>query len=53
MDVGLKLKGAVPGGRLEASGSWNSMVTHRVRVGEPKQLDKQLLNWLHTAYDAT
>jgi len=52
MDVGLKLKGVAPGGRLEASGAWNSMVTHRVRVSEPKQLDKEVLSWLREACDA-
>ena len=52
LDIGLKLKGVATGGRLEAAGAWNSMVTHRVRVSEPKQLDKQVLNWLHEAYDA-
>src|SRR5258708_21321983 len=52
LDVGLKLKGVAPGGRLEASGSWNSMVTHRVRLSEPKQLDRELLSWLRKAYDA-
>ncbi len=51
MDVGIKLKGAPPKGRLEKSGTWNSMVTHRVRVVDPKQLDAQLLSWLHEAYE--
>ena len=32
VDVGLVLKGVAPAGRLEASGSFNAMVTHRVRV---------------------
>src|SRR5262245_35159784 len=33
LDVGLNLKGVAPSGRLEASGSFNAMCTHRVRVG--------------------
>jgi hypothetical protein len=52
LDVGLKLKGIAPAGRLEASGSWNSMVTHRVRIGNPKELDAELLAWLKQAYEA-
>lgn len=52
MDVGLVLKGAPAKGRLEASGSWNAMVTHRVRVGSAAEIDKELLGWLQQAYDA-
>ncbi len=51
MDVGIKLKGAPPKGRLEKSGTWNSMVTHRVRVDDPKELNAEILSWLHEAYD--
>ncbi len=52
LDVGLKLKGVEPAGRLSAAGSWNSMVTHRVRVGHPHEIDAELLAWLRQAYDA-
>ena len=52
MDIGIKLKGVKPGGRLEPSGSWNSMVTHRVRISDPKQVDKEVLTWLKKAHDA-
>jgi hypothetical protein len=51
MDLGIKLKRVKPGGRIEAAGSWNAMVTHRVRVSDPKQVDKELLAWLKQAYD--
>jgi hypothetical protein len=47
-----KLKGVKPTGRLEAAGSWNAMVTHRVRIGDPRQIDKAVLAWLRQAYDA-
>ena len=50
MDIGLKLKGAKPNGRLEASGSWNIMVSHRVKINEPQQIDKEVINWLNQAY---
>jgi hypothetical protein len=52
MDVGLVLKGVPAKGRLEASGSWNAMVTHRVRVESASEVDKELLGWLKQAYDA-
>jgi len=51
LDVGIKLKGVEPKGRLEAAGAWNAMVTHRVRISDPKQVDKQLLDWLHQAFE--
>jgi len=52
MDIGIKLKGVEPIGRLESSGSWNAMVTHRVRISPPDQLDPEVLAWLKQAYDA-
>lgn len=51
-DVGIKLKGADPEGRYEAAGKWNSMVTHRVQVTDPKQVDAELISWLKKAYAA-
>lgn len=50
-DVGLKLKGVAPAGRLEAAGSWNGMVTHRVRLESVKDVDAELGDWLKQAYD--
>ncbi len=52
MDIGIKLKGVPPTERLEAGGSWNAMVTHRVRVSDPKQIDTEVLAWLKQAYVA-
>ena len=51
LDIGIKIKGFEPTGRLEASGSWNNMVTHRVRIGDPKEIDAELLGWLEQAYN--
>lgn len=51
-DVGIKHKGVAPAGRFEAAESWNAMVTHRVRVSDPRQLDAELLRWLRRAYEA-
>jgi hypothetical protein len=53
LDIGIKLKAVEPAGRLEAAGSWNVMVTHRVRISDPEQIDGELFEWLKQAYDAT
>jgi hypothetical protein len=50
VDVGIQLKGAPPAGRLEASGSWNAMVSHRVRVESVAEVDAELIGWLKEAY---
>lgn len=52
LDVGINLKDAAPKGRLEASGSFNAMVTHRVRVSSAKDIDAELIGWLKSAYGA-
>jgi hypothetical protein len=49
-DVGIKLKGTAPAGRLTTAGSWNAMVTHRVTVGDPGDVDPELIEWLRSAY---
>ena len=51
VDVGIKIKDFEPTGRLEAAGSWNSMVTHRVRVTDVDQVDDELITWLRKGYD--
>lgn len=52
-DIGIKLKDSAPTGRFEAAGSWNNMVTHRVRISDPEEVDAELVAWLKRAYDAT
>jgi len=53
VDVGINLKGVDSTDRLEASGSFNAMVSHRVRVTEKAQVDGELIAWLRRAYDAS
>lgn len=53
LDVGINLKGTKPTERLEASGSFNAMVSHRVRLSKPAEIDKELLGWLKQAYEAS
>ncbi|MBK9275845.1 MAG: DUF4287 domain-containing protein [Flavobacteriales bacterium] len=50
-DVGINLKGTGPKGRLEASGSFNTMVSHRVRIAHVREVDKELIGWLREAYE--
>ena len=52
LDLGLNLKGVEPSGRLEASGSFNAMVTHRVRLTAPEQVDDELAGWIRQAWEA-
>ena len=51
LDIGIKLKGIPSKGRLEESGAWNAMVTHRVQIDNPRQIDAEVISWLHQAYD--
>lgn len=52
MDLGIKLKGEAATDQFEAAGSWNAMVTHRVRITDPRQVDAEVLAWLKRAYTA-
>jgi hypothetical protein len=50
LDVGIKLGDEPAGDRLEAAGNWNAMVTHRVRLHDPSDLNPELIAWLKRAY---
>jgi predicted transport protein len=51
IDLGLKLKDKPTTDRLEDSGPFGTMCTHRVRISQEGQLDNELLNWLKEAYE--
>jgi hypothetical protein len=53
VDPGINLKQLEPNGRLEAAGSFNAMVSHRVRLCRPGDVDAEVLAWLKKAYDAS
>jgi Domain of unknown function (DUF4287)/Domain of unknown function (DUF5655) len=40
LDIGIKLKGMNAAGRLESSGNWNTMVTHRVKISDARLIRK-------------
>lgn len=52
LDLGLNLKGVAPSGRLEASGSWNAMCSHRIKLASAADVDADVKAWLKQAYDA-
>ncbi len=50
VDLGLNLGDEPTSARLEASGSFNQMVSHRVRLGSQKDVDGEVKKWLKEAY---
>lgn len=53
VDVGINLGDVLPTERLEASGSFNAMVSHRVRLTAAAEVDKELIGWLRQAYESS
>lgn len=51
LDLGVNLKGVAPAGRLEASGSFNAMVSHRIKLAAAGEVDKDVKAWLRQAYE--
>jgi hypothetical protein len=51
LDVGLILKNRAAEGRLEPSGSFNAMFTHRVKLSALGEIDAELTAWLKEAYE--
>lgn len=52
VDLGINLQGRAPNGRLEASGSFNGMVSHRVRLASVSDFDADVQGWLRDAFNA-
>ncbi len=50
VDLGINLKSEPAAGRLEKSGSFNAMVSHRVRLEKPGDVDRDVKAWLKKAY---
>lgn len=51
IDLGLKLKDVAVQGRLEDSGPFGAMCTHRIQLQDVSDVDSDVINWLSTAYD--
>ena len=50
VDLGLKFDDRPHAGRLEPSGPFGSMCTHRVQLTHPDQVDEDVERWLREAY---
>ncbi|MEO9965001.1 MAG: DUF5655 domain-containing protein [Reichenbachiella sp.] len=50
IDLGLKLKDKPVGSRLENSGPFGTMCTHRVKLSSVDEVDDELIGWLEEAY---
>jgi predicted transport protein len=50
IDLGLKIKDKPINDRLESSGPFGTMCTHRVQLTDAKQVDNELIAWLTEAY---
>ena len=51
IDLGLKIKDKPTTERLENSGPFGSMCTHRVRLSEESEIDGELKGWISEAYE--
>jgi hypothetical protein len=51
IDLGIKIKDKPLSGRLEGSGPFGTMCTHRVKLSETNEVDQELKSWLQEAYD--
>ncbi|WP_286232749.1 DUF4287 domain-containing protein [Thalassotalea sediminis] len=53
IDLGLKLKGIEVQGRLESSGPFGTMCTHRIQLKEISDVDNEVVAWLLKAYESS
>ncbi|MBT8236734.1 MAG: DUF4287 domain-containing protein [Bacteroidia bacterium] len=51
IDLGFKLKDKAVAGRLENSGPFGTMCTHRVQLHDVNEIDDELKAWIKEAYD--
>lgn len=49
-EIGINLKGQEPKGKLEAEKP-NSMCSHKIRIEDIKDIDKEVFEWIKTAYE--
>ena len=50
VDLGITLKDEQADGRLEKAGSFNAMVSHRVRLEKPADVDEDVKAWIKQAW---
>lgn len=49
-EIGINLKGQEPKGKLEAEKP-NGMCSHKINLADIKDIDKEVIEWIKTAYD--
>lgn len=52
LDIGINLKGKEPIDQLESAGSWNTMVSHRVKTQNIDDISPEVISWLKEAYES-
>ena len=50
MDLGLKFNDQPNAGRLEASGPFGTMCSHRIQILKEEDINEEVFDWLHRAY---
>jgi len=53
IDLGLKIKDKPIDGKLENSGSFGTMCTHRVQLTSVDDIDAEVISWIKEAYDTS
>lgn len=53
IDLGLKIKDQTPTGKLETSGPFGTMCTHRIQLTKDSDIDQEVKDWIKTAYNKT
>ncbi|MEO7982978.1 MAG: DUF4287 domain-containing protein [Bacteroidota bacterium] len=51
LDVGLNIKGVAYSENVEEGSKWNAMCTHRIRIENVNDVNKDLLAWIKKAYE--
>ena len=51
IDLGFKLPNKPTNDRLENSGPFGTMCTHRVKLSQIEEIDNELIQWMQEAYD--
>jgi predicted transport protein len=50
-EIGINLKGQEPQGKLEVIKTTNAMCSHKINVTDLKDIDKEVIEWIKTAYN--
>ncbi len=51
LDLGLNIKNYEATGKLESSGSFNAMCTHRIKLEKESDIDQDVCSWIKKAYE--